>query len=367
MVTTPGRRAPGPRPWAAVAVALGLALLFGAAGGSTAQPAQSGDSPCDIHTTERVVAVGDVHGAYDRFVALLRAAGLIDRRDRWSGGRAVLIQTGDVVDRGGDSRRVLDLLRKLQGEAARAGGRVHALIGNHEFMRLVGDWRYVSAGEFKAFENVDSADLRDRAYERQAAEEARRAKAEGRDHDAAAYRKLFLRDIPLGWIEMRLAFEAQGVYGRWVRARPAAVKVNGVLFLHGGVSDALAAGGCQGINDVIRRELAALPVPPEQVASLVATSENGPLWYRGLATEPEPTFAPTLTGILDRLQARAIVIGHTPVSSGRVTSRFGGRVLLIDTGMLNGEFYPGGAASALELHGDTRTAIYTDRREVLRP
>ena len=93
----------------------------------------------------------------------------------------------------------------------------------------------------------------------------------------------------------------------------------------------------------------------------VSGSETGPLWYRGLAQEPEAQFAPALDDILARMQARAIVIGHT-VAPGRITPRFGGRVIQIDTGMLNGTFYPGGAPAALELKGDTATAIYLDRR-----
>ena len=81
---------------------LGLAVgLFVLAAWASAPAAQSTPvSPCNITTTERVVAIGDVHGAYDPFVAILRAAGLVNNRERWSGGRAVLIQTGDVLDRG---------------------------------------------------------------------------------------------------------------------------------------------------------------------------------------------------------------------------------------------------------------------------
>ena len=58
------------------------------------------------------------------------------------------------------------------------------------------------------------------------------------------------------------------------------------------------------------------------------------------------------------MKARAVVIGHTPTAKGQVTTRFGGRVILIDTGMLNGEFYPGGVPSALEVDGDAFTAIF---------
>lgn len=347
---------------------IGAALIVAAAmviAGGRHRPlaAQAIASPCAIETTERVVAVGDVHGAYDPFVRILRAAGLVDRRDRWIGGRAMLIQTGDVFDRGAESRRVVDLLRRLERDAARAGGRVIPLLGNHEFMRIVGDWRYVSEGEYRAFRRGDSEELRERAHARFADQAAQRARAEDRTFDAADYREQFMKEIPLGYLEMRLAFDAGTDYGDWVRTRLAAVKVNGVLFLHGGVSPTVAALGCEGLNDAVRADLDAVPVPPDALLSLLSTKEEGPLWYRGLATEPEATFTPTLEMILQRMGARAIVVGHTPVT--RVTARFGGRVVLIDTGMLDGEFYPGGRPSALELHEGRLTAIYEDQREVL--
>jgi hypothetical protein len=340
-----------------------LAALSAAVEKPSLAQARAAEQPCDIRTTERIVAIGDVHGAYDRFVRILRTAGLIDGRERWSGGRARLVQTGDVLDRGAESRKVVDLLRKLEREAASAGGRVHALLGNHEFMRVVGDWRYVSPGELKAFQNADSTDLRLRVRDFFAEQTARRARDEKRDFDENEYRAQFLKDFPLGHFEMQLAFGKDGDYGKWVRSRVPAVKINGVLFLHGGVSDMIADRGCEGINADVQRELAAAPVPPEKLMSLLSSSEDGPLWYRGMATEPEETFAPTLETILQRLQARAVVIGHTPVPGNRITPRFDGRVILIDTGMLGGDSYPGGVPSALEMHGGTLTAIYEGRRE----
>jgi hypothetical protein len=340
-----------------------MAVLAPAADRSTARPAaQTPASPCDIRTSERIVAVGDVHGAYDQFVSILRAAGLIDRRERWSGGRAIFVQTGDVLDRGPDSRKVIDLLQRLERDAGRDGGQVHALLGNHEFMRLVGDWRYVSPGELKAFTTAGSSALRLQVFEVMNARMEDQAAAEKREHDARAYREQFMKEIPLGFLEMRLAFEPKEQYGRWVRARNAAVRINGMLFLHGGVSEEVAQLGCDGINKAMRDEMASLPVPPERLMSLLATSENGPLWYRGLASEPEDTFAPAFEAILQKVGARAIVVGHTPVP-GKIATRFGGRVILIDSGMLDGEFYPGGVPSALELRSGTATAIFLDRRE----
>ena len=348
---------------AAVSAAAVVAVVGTAAPSPSGAQGKTAEQPCDIRTTERVVAVGDVHGAYEQFVQILRTAGLIDGRNRWTGGRARLVQTGDVLDRGADSRKVVDLLRKLEREAAAAGGRVHALLGNHEFMRLVNDWRYVSPGELRAFQNGDSADLRLRARDFFAEQEAKRAREEKRPFDEGEYRAQFMKEFPLGYFEMQLAFGRDGEYGKWVRSRVAAVKINGILFLHGGVSDMVADRGCAGLNADVQRELAAAPVPVEKLMSLLSTDENGPLWYRGMAVEPEAEFAATLETILQRLGARAVVVGHTPVADGRITARFGGKVVMIDTGMLGGEHYPRGVPSALEMRDGTMTAIYQGRRE----
>jgi hypothetical protein len=333
--------------------------------GMAAQPAAQAASVCSLETPERIVAIGDIHGGYAAFVGVLRAAGLVDGRERWSGGGAVLVQTGDVVDRGADSKRALDLLRRLERDAARAGGRVHALLGNHEIMRMVGDWRYVSAGEYAAFRNADSMDLRERLYAVASVNAADRAQKEGKKLDEAAFREQFLKDIPLGAVEMQQAFGPTGDYGRWLRTHDTVVKINGVVFVHGGISPAVAMMGCEAINATVRKDLAVERPAPEAIGMMLASSEMGPVWYRGLAEEPEETFAPGVTAILDQLGARAIVIGHT-VALGRIRTRFGGTVVQIDTGLLNGDVYPGGSASALEIRGESVTAIYPDRREPLR-
>jgi DNA repair exonuclease SbcCD nuclease subunit len=114
-----------------------------------------------------------------------------------AGGRAVLIQTGDVLDRGKDSRSVIELLRRLEREARGAGGQVLALTGNHEFMRLAGDWRYVSAGEYDAFRDGGSVERRDTVRARAAPAAEDRARAEQRPFDAAAFREQFHREVPL--------------------------------------------------------------------------------------------------------------------------------------------------------------------------
>jgi hypothetical protein len=320
------------------------ALALGLAGWSHRAAAQVADGTCDIRTTERIVAVADVHGAYDRFVAILRTAGLIDERRRWSGGRAIFVQMGDVVDRGPDSRRALELLRRLEGEAMRAGGRVHALLGNHEVMRMRGDFRYTTLAEFASF---------------------RSTRFDGGEPDrgrGGALGPLLEETLP-GVADMRLAFGPDGEYGRWLLTHDTMIKINGTVFVHGGISASVAALGCAAINSTVRAELKTLPADRGLPPSLIG--ENGPLWYRGLALEDEAVVEADLQATLRHLGARIIVLAHTPVETGRVGYRFGGRVIHLDTGMLGGSSFPRGRASALEIDGATFTAIYEDRRDVL--
>jgi hypothetical protein len=320
-----------------------LLVVFALAGRPDAQ-----DPPCEFDNVERIVAVGDIHGAYDRFVEILLAAGVIDKRNRWAGGKAHLVQLGDVVDRGADSRKALDLLRKLEREASGNGGRVHALIGNHEAMRLMSDMRYVAPGEYAAFTDSGSADLR-RAFIENSPKEQRAA---------------LEKELVPGMIEMIRAFGPKGEYGARLRASNAVVRINGVVFLHGGLSPTVAPMPCAAINETIRRELSAdLEKTRAAPNESLTAREDGPLWYRGLALEPE-TFDPQVTEILTAQKARAIVVAHTVPTTGRITARFEGKVFMIDTGM-QPAYVEKGRASALEIRGQVFTAIYRDSREVV--
>lgn len=348
---------------AAVALFLAATLVFA---GVPARGAAQKPNSCEVETTERIVAVGDVHGAFDKFVAILREAGIINNRRRWTGGRTILVQTGDVVDRGPESREALDLLRELEQQAERAGGRVYALLGNHEVMRMLNQRAYISAGEFEEFKSMDADALREAAWEivrTQAADQTRKA---GKEFDERAFRKVFLQDNPLGGVEMQIAFAPTGDYGKWLREHDAMVKINGIVFLHGGISPAVAALGCTAINSQVRAELKGSSPPPEFEKAL-STGPDGPLWYRGLV-DGNPAIGQTeVDAILKQLDARAIVVGHTGPPEYKMRTLFDGKIVQIDTGMLGGTFFPGGVPSALEIAGGTFTAIYEGRREVLLP
>src|SRR4051794_21566435 len=114
---------------------------------------------------ERVVAVGDVHGSYSEFTTVLRYAGLLEpAKDKWAGGKAHLVQLGDIPDRGPDTRRIFDLLLDLEKQAKKAGGMVHPLIGNHEAMNIYGDLRYTIPEEFASFRRPDTEEIRNQLW-----------------------------------------------------------------------------------------------------------------------------------------------------------------------------------------------------------
>jgi len=304
-------------------------------------------TPCEFNKIERIVAVGDVHGAYERFLEILRAAAVIDARNQWIGGRTHLVQTGDVLDRGPDSRQAIEWLRRLARDAERAGGRVHALMGNHEAMRLLGDYRYVTPGEYAAFTNADSVATRRAVI----------------DNSPAEARERLEQETPLGMVEMIRAFGPDQDLGAYVRTLNAVVRINGIVFLHGGISPSVAAMTCTAINDTVRRELGRdFEKTRRTPATSLTAGEDGPLWYRGLANEPD-TFAPEVRKILDAQRARAIVVGHS-AEPGPIRSRFGHTVFLIDTGM-QPAYLADGRASALEIKGGVFTAIYKDGRQVI--
>ena len=280
-----------------------------------------GSEPDHYVGVERIVAVGDVHGGYDELIAVLHAARVVDDEARWTGGQAHLVQTGDVLDRGAESRKVMDLLMRLERQARQAGGRVHALLGNHEVMNLTGDLRYVSAGEYAAFATPDSAAARERVFQR-LAEPQRTADQ--------AYRTTWEAEHPLGWVEHREAFGPTGRYGRWLRQHQAAIKIDRYLFLHGGLAPALANATVKDINRRVREEIRS-ETPPEEG---LAVGRSGPLWYRGLAQADEDDMRPHVERLLTTHDVDHIVVGHT-TTPGVVLPRFGGTVLLIDVGLSN--------------------------------
>ncbi len=275
------------------------------------------------------LAIGDVHGDYHQFVTLLRQAEIIDSRENWSGGATHLVQTGDVLDRGPDSRMVMDLLMKLEKQAPNSGGRVHALIGNHEAMNLYGDLRYVSPGEYEAFQDERSVKARHKSY-RKALKEATKREEEESDKPISEeiFRRKWEAEHPLGYFEHRRYLGPRGKYGKWIRSHNTIILINDTLFLHGGISPEYVTYSMGKINRTIRGELGDF----SKLRKGMTIDPKGPLWYRGLGEEEENTLRTHVTNLLQRHKVRRIVISHV-TTQGAIVPRFKGRVLMIDVGI----------------------------------
>ena len=362
-----------------------------------------------------VVAIGDVHGDFDDFVAILQKSGLIDAQHHWIGGKTTLVQVGDLLDRGPKPRDVMDLLMALEKEALQAGGQVVSLLGNHEMMNIMGDLRYVTPVNFASFADSKSEERQKAAYQ---------AYVKWRSSHMALFAELaqpmeltegeWMARHPAGYVEQRDAFTPNGVYGKWLREHSALADIGGVIFLHGGISPNVAKMKLDGINTRIRDEIKQfdsakqflqeadiiLPffnleeirgavlaeisaekkgkVPanvPRQnrliqflgYTDWLSVKVDGPLWFRGYDQWSDEEGAAQMGKILDALKATRIVVGHTVQKGGRIRPRFGDKVFLIDTGMLS-TYYAGGRASALQIQDNTRfTADYMDEQVVLEP
>ncbi|MDQ6675864.1 MAG: metallophosphoesterase [Acidobacteriota bacterium] len=301
-------------------------VASGAAPPASAQAAGSGES---VWTgVERVVAVGDLHGDYEQFAAVLRSAGVIDAQGNWAGGRTHLVQTGDVVDQGPDSRRIMDLLINLETQAKAAGGMVHCLIGNHEAMDVYGDLRFISPAGYQEYADPNSSEmLRDRAYEQYRRARAAYAAAKENSVGPEMTKQEWMQQHPPGFFEQREAFAPEGKYGKWIRSHDAVIRINEVLYSHAGLSAKYAAYTLDEINRRIRDEL----TNPQNLAGGMVTDLQGPLWYRGFSGADAPSGL-ELDRILRKEGAVREVVGHVDAGAA-ITPRYGNRVILIDVGL----------------------------------
>ena len=278
--------------------------------------------PYAFQGVERIVAVGDVHGDVGALRDVLKLAGLIDAQGHWTGGKAHLVQTGDIPDRGDQTREAYELLMRLEVEARKAGGRVHALLGNHEVMNMT---------RGPALRRPGRAGLVRGPEPRRRMRRAR----PGERRDTGP---------PMGPRDAMAAGCA--------RTPPSCASTTRSSCT-GGLRRTLPETTLEGLNRWVQQDLT--PGQPPGGAS----ARNGPLWFRGYALDDEAKWEAGLTKVLGQLGAKRMVMGHTTTQDGRIRLRFGGRAVFIDTGLSTGY---GHHVAALELRGDRLTALYPEGR-----
>ncbi|GBB92324.1 hypothetical protein RclHR1_00020027 [Rhizophagus clarus] len=279
----------------------------------------------EIHySPRRIVAIGDLHGDYKQTIKVLQLAKILDDNKTWSGSNGILVQTGDIVDRGPDCLKIYELFEQLRKEAEKVGGAVISIFGNHELMNLQLDWRYVTPEDIKTF---------------------------GSKSDRIA------------------AFSSKGYIGKLFRSfyQVVAIVERDTLFVHGGVNLQWANIGIEKINklgaSLVEKCTDALSDKKQKV---IATGEeinivhrDGPLWNRKFAYNDDKATEKELDKVLEVLKIKRMVVGHTPLSK-KIKSRFHGKVYVIDVGL--SEHY-GSNLAALEIIGDEVREIYPEESE----
>ncbi len=253
-----------------------------------------------------------------------------------------MVQIGDILDRGPDARKIFDLLMDLEKEAELAGGKVHVLLGNHEEMNITGiSFRYpdyVTIDQFISFLPEGYRRRKEKELEKRILD------AQSRGNSPPPSRMVIefwdnLRKDPRGQRQYLSNFRR--TYGTWLLQKNAVIKINNIIFVHGGISEEFSKWKIEDINDKLRRELSDLSRSDEthQLPTIsrpqLVYREDGPLWYRELAFVPEEDIQEEVERILENLKAEHMVIAHTPrvAATREQMRRFDGKVWVIDTGI----------------------------------
>ncbi len=243
----------------------------------------------------RVDSIGvitDIHGEFDTYIKLLKSTGIIDENLNWKFGRGHLVVVGDIFDRGDMVNEVLWHLFGLEKQAEKAGGMVHVMLGNHEFMVLRKDLSYVNP-KYSETESISKI----RYYDQ---------------------------------------YSENTVMGKWLRSKPVIITINNIIFVHAGISMEMVQRNLtvEDINrkfsdNILGKKLKKLNFDEEL---LFLNETNGPLWYRGYFHDT--TFCESkIDSILAFYGKDHIVVGHT--ADKGINSLFSNKILGVDTGIMN--------------------------------
>jgi hypothetical protein len=316
--------------------------------------------PWEWSGIERVVVIGDLHGDYDNFVKILKGTGIVDQELHWAAEKTHLVQTGDIMDRYYYAQKIFDLLIRLEKEAEVAGGMVHVLLGNHEEINLTGavfssNSDTMTLDQFISFLPVSYVKQQEDSLRKKIA----KLRAQGRRISEKQTIDAFWNSQVNDPSAQRLyVLNLNKEYGPWLHRLNVAIKINDVIFVHGGISEKYSQWGLKEINDRYRMELTDIcralrnSAPPRIIQPSIVYRSDSPLWYRELATVPEADLRDEVDAILGNLGAKTMIIAHTPniAKTPADMQRFGGKVWIVDTGI--SRVYRGPASALIIQNGD---------------
>lgn len=271
--------------------------------------------PSRYHDVKKIIAIGDVHGGYDSLLHFLKIHDIIDDQLNWSWGDGHLVFMGDIFDRGEKVTESLWLIYKLEKQAPGHGGMVHYILGNHELLVMEDNINDV-AEKYNYMTN---------------------------------YLNIFYSDF----------YAVDTEFGRWLRSKNIAIKIEDKLFVHGGISLPLVESGIglEEMNQLVSRFLTNNVDSSDIEKIKLLLGEQGPFWYRGYITKGDNYHRikeSELNKVLEFYDVSHVIIGHTNVSE--IKSLYHKKVLATDIPFYLSRF----TFQALMIEGDNYFLLNSD-------
>ena len=251
-------------------------------------------SPAIFNNINKIAALSDIHGQYDLFIELLKNNKIIDEDLKWTFGDGHFVIVGDVFDRGDKVNEVLWFLYDLEIQAKKKGGYVHFLLGNHEYMILQNDLRYI-------------------------------------------HTKYHKTPFLLG-IEYKELYGKNTVIGRWLRSKSTIIKINDIIFTHAGISREFYSSVDFDLDKINRDMRESIDLSIDEMVSNnfynIYFGEKSLTWYRGYyyhdITDKQ------LNKLLDKIEAKRIVVGHS--SNDNILEFYDNIIYCVDSSMKLGKY-----------------------------
>lgn len=249
--------------------------------------------PSVYDNVSKIAVLSDLHGQYDLTTDILKVNEVIDENLNWSFGNGHLVILGDVFDRGDEVTELLWFIFYLEKQAEISGGKVHFLLGNHEYMTMRNDLRYMN-----------------------------------KKYRFASY----LLKTPYSEL-----YSTHTLLGRWLRSKSTILKINDNLFVHAGISNLFIDEGydLEETNQFMRQSLFQDEKVNERAWDSIYGKyydDAGPIWYRGYFN---PEFKKSeINRVLRKVDANHIIVGHT--SFKQIESLFDNKILAVDSSIKNG-------------------------------
>ncbi|MCF7559485.1 metallophosphoesterase [Sabulilitoribacter multivorans] len=247
-----------------------------------------------FNSVTKIAALSDIHGQYDLAIEILKNNKIIDKNLNWNFDKGHLVIAGDIFDRGNKVNEMLWLVYKLEAQAKSKGGHVHFLLGNHEYMVLHNDLRYVS--------------------------------------------EKYLLASKLLNLEYSELYSNKTVLGRWLRSKSTIIKINDYVFVHGGVSEDFIAENdlnFEKINDIMRTSIDRTKREMKSTNFYnIYYGSKSLIWYRGYFYDN--LLDSDISKILKLMNSKHIIVGHC--SNDEIVQLYNNKIFGVDSSIKKGKY-----------------------------